>query len=442
MYKIILTFLLMTVFSFLRSQQLYFPPVNPSLGWDTVSPSSLGWCTDKIDTLYDFLEQENTKAFVVLKDGKIVLEKYFGTFVQDSLWYWASAGKTVTSFLVGKAQEEEYLSIQDKSSQYLGTGWTSCTTQMEDQITIWNELTMTSGLDDGVPDNHCTIDTCLVCIADAGTRWAYHNAPYTLLEKVIETSTGHSVNLYTQQKLMTNTGMSGFWFTSGYDNVFISNARSMARFGLLVQNHCIWDQIMLLSDTGYEWQMTHTSQQLNLGYGYLWWLNGKSSYMVPGSQVVIPGSYAPDAPADMFSGLGKNGQIVSIARSKGIVFVRMGNQPGSSSSEITTVFCNQIWQYLNQIMCGSNAVPENLSSPFRIWINPNPAKQKTEIHVEGAADHIVKTMCISDLYGRELLKTIFTGNNLTIDCSRFPPGVYICTIPGNGFTTSEKLILY
>ncbi|MEZ5069123.1 MAG: hypothetical protein R2847_11860 [Bacteroidia bacterium] len=38
---------------------------------------------------------------------------------------------------------------------------------------------MTSGLDDGVPDNHCTYDSCLVYLADAGTRWAYHNAPYT-----------------------------------------------------------------------------------------------------------------------------------------------------------------------------------------------------------------------------------------------------------------------
>jgi sulfur carrier protein ThiS len=58
---------------------------------DTISPATLNWCADKIDTLYDFLEQKNTKGFVVLKDGKIVLEKYFGTFNEDSLWYWASA---------------------------------------------------------------------------------------------------------------------------------------------------------------------------------------------------------------------------------------------------------------------------------------------------------------------------------------------------------------
>ena len=70
-----------------KAQDLYFPPLNNSLPWDTVSPVSLGWCTNKIAPLYDFLQQENTKGFIVLKDGKIALEKYFGTFTKDSIWY-------------------------------------------------------------------------------------------------------------------------------------------------------------------------------------------------------------------------------------------------------------------------------------------------------------------------------------------------------------------
>jgi len=69
-----------------KAQTLYFPPLIGN-NWDTLSPASLGWCTDRVDSLYDFLEQQNSKAFVVLKDGKIVLEKYFGSFTQDSLWY-------------------------------------------------------------------------------------------------------------------------------------------------------------------------------------------------------------------------------------------------------------------------------------------------------------------------------------------------------------------
>ncbi len=105
----------------LFAQNIYFPP-NTGNTWETVSPESLGWCTENIDTLYSFLEQKHSKAFIVLKDGRIVIEHYFGSFTQDSIWYWASAGKTLTAFLVGIAQEEGYFSIQDSTSEYLGDG--------------------------------------------------------------------------------------------------------------------------------------------------------------------------------------------------------------------------------------------------------------------------------------------------------------------------------
>ncbi len=65
----------------------------------------------------------------MLKDGKIVLERYFGetiagtgSFNRDSQWYWASAGKTLTGFIVGKAQEENLLTLDQPTSRYLGVG--------------------------------------------------------------------------------------------------------------------------------------------------------------------------------------------------------------------------------------------------------------------------------------------------------------------------------
>ncbi len=349
--KKLFLFFFIVQFHFSQAQQLYFPPLVGN-NWDTLSPISMGWCPNKIDSLYNFLQRENSKAFIVLKDGKIVLEKYFGTFTKDSVWYWASAGKTITSFLVGKAQEERYLSINDTSSKYLGNGWTSCTLPQENNIRIRHQLTMTTGLNDGVADNHCTLDTCLQFLSLAGTRWAYHNAPYTLLDSVISKATRQNINAYTQAKLLSKTGMSGLWYKIDYDNVFISKARSMARYGLLIQNNGIWNSDTLLRDTVYLHQMTTTSQAFNLSYGYLWWLNGKSSYMTPGSQTVFPGSYAPNAPDDMFAGIGKNGQIVSISRSTGLVVVRMGDAP-SNFGEVPTIFCDQIWQKLTEAMCVS-----------------------------------------------------------------------------------------
>jgi CubicO group peptidase (beta-lactamase class C family) len=230
---------------------------------------------------------------------------------------------------------------------------------------------MTTGLDDGVLDNHCTLDTCLNYLADPGTRWAYHNAPYTLLESVLVNATGLPINTFTQQKLKLPTGITGSWFTVDYDNVFFSKARSMARFGLLIQNKGIWNNDTLLNDTAYFNQMVNTSQNINYSYGYLWWLNGKASYMLPTVQNIFSGSYAPDAPADMFAGLGKNGQILSIAPSKGLVVIRMGNQPGTNS-DVPTVFCNQIWQKLNAVMC--NTASANLTNQLNVNLvtYPNP----------------------------------------------------------------------
>ncbi len=398
-----------------KAQSIYFPPLNNNAAWDTIAPSALGWCSNEIDSLYDYLQQQDTKGFIVLKDGKIVLEKYFGTFTKDSLWYWASAGKTITSFLIGKAQEENYLALSDTSSTYLGAGWTNCSAVQENKITIGNQLMMTSGLDDGVQDNHCTLDTCLNYLADAGTRWAYHNAPYTLLESVLNNATGTAINAYTQSKLKSKTGMTGLWAFSGYDNVFYSRTRSMARFGLLVQNNCIWNNDTLLHDTAYIQQMTQTSQNLNLSYGYLWWLNGKSSFMVPTSQFVIPGYLAPAAPADMFAGLGKNGQILSVSKSQGLVIVRMGNQ--ANSGEVTIQLCNGIWEKLNAVMCNATASSQINTSAKKIALYPNPANGEINI----ATDAELKSIEVMNSLGQVLIKK---QNENKIDLSGLKNGLY------------------
>ena len=67
----------------LAGAQLYFPPVSGTT-WETTEPASLGWCQDSIDSLYRYLEKTNTKGFITLRYGRIVLEKYFGTFNKTS----------------------------------------------------------------------------------------------------------------------------------------------------------------------------------------------------------------------------------------------------------------------------------------------------------------------------------------------------------------------
>lgn len=362
-FCVILTLTLLTA----KSQTLYFPPLIGNT-WETTSPASLGWCTDRIDSLYNFLEQKNTKAFIVLKDGRIVMERYFGTFTADSSWYWASAGKTITAYLVGKAREQGYLSLSDSSSKYLGPGWTSLSPQQEDSITIRHQLTMTTGLDDGTGDVDCTLPSCLQYLAPAGWRWAYHNAPYTLLEEVLNNATSQNINVYTQNVLKTQTGMTGLWLTVGYNNVYYSRPRSMARFGLLLQNRFKWNNTSLLTDMNYVEEMLNSSQPHNYAYGYLTWLNGKGSFMVPSSQIKFPGSYAAAAPLDMYAAIGKNGQIVSVAPSKGLVVVRMGDDP--AAGDVPFTLCDDIWQRLNYVMCNATPPKTYTFGGSGNWTNP------------------------------------------------------------------------
>jgi len=332
----------------------YFPPIGNS-DWETTRPESLGWKTANIQPLFDYLESTQTRAFIVTQNGRIVLEKYFGNnltntarFNQSSQWYWASAGKTLTGFMVGKAQEEKFLSIDQKSATYLGAGWTALPPVKENLITVKNQLTMTTGLDDGVPNKDNTSPASLTYKADAGTRWAYHNAPYTLLEAVVSKAVKQPFEQYFADKLASKIGMDGQWIRIDDNNVFFSTARSMARFGLLMANDAQWNGQPVLTDAAYYTASVNTSQNLNLSYGYLWWLNGKASYRLPTTQTLLPGSLAPDAPADMVAAMGKNGQFLNIVRSKNLIMVRLGDSP--DNSEIVPVYQNEIWKRLKLVI--------------------------------------------------------------------------------------------
>ena len=328
---------------------MYFPP-NGSTTWSTTTAASLNWNETDLSSLYTYLQSKDTKAFIILKNGEIVVEKYFGTFTIDSLWYWASAGKTMTGFLVGIAQQEGLININSRTSQYIGTGWTNAPPAKENLITVKNQLTMTTGLDDLATDNDCTLPSCLLYKADAGTRWAYHTGAYTLLDKVIESASGVSYNTYFQQKIRDKIGMNGAWIKiPDANNVYYSNARSMARFGLLMLNKGKWGTTTVLSDTAYFNNQVNTSQSLNLSYGYLTWLNGKNSYMLPGLQASFPGSFIPNGPAELYAALGKNDQKIYVVPSQKLVVIRMGNTAGGFEQAVS-VFDNDLWGRLKKVI--------------------------------------------------------------------------------------------
>lgn len=424
--SVLLFVLLLGSFASKVESQTYFPPNTGT--WETLSPDSLNWCPQKIQNLYDFLETTNSKAFMVLKDGKIVLEKYFGTFTADSLHVWNSASKTLVGFMTGIAQKEGYLSISDTTSQYLGTGWTSLTPQQEEKITIKHQLSMTTGMDD-VTNGDCTDPACLTYLADAGTRWSYHNAPYTLMNTVISNATGQNFNTYIAAKLgASSVGISGLFVNFGYNKVFVSKPRSFARFGLLLMANGIWNGTPILDDPAYFTAMTNSSQSINTSYGYLTWLNGKTNFMVPGLQFSFNGSIVPDAPADMYAALGKNGQIINVVPSQNLVMIRMGD--GDGVSLVGTQYNDSIWIRMNDLNCTQSI--DETSFEANISISPNPNTGVFTLNGLEETDVVIVRNSLGQTIDFQKTK-----NTLSIHQA----GIYFVEITRNQNRTTRKVII-
>lgn len=414
----------------IRAQSLYYPPLTGTT-WDTMSPQSLNWCQPRIDSLYNYLQAKSTKSFIVLKNGKIVLEKYFGTYTSDSAWYWASAGKSLAGFITGVAQQKGFININTKVSQYIGNGWTSAPLIKENLITVKNLLQMTSGLDDAPPtpcDNEDTAKACLLYQVDAGTRWAYHTGAYIKTHDVVSAAASLPYNTITNNWIKTKIGMGGTWF----QNVYYSKARDMARFGLLNLNKGIWNTDTIMKDSLYFKDMVNSSQNLNYSYGYLWWLNGKTSFMTPGFPIAFPGTLIPNAPTDMYAALGKNDQKIYVVPSQKLVIIRQGNTAGGFNLAVSG-FDNMLWDYINKLNCSSNSIQE-IDLASRVTIYPNPAQDVIFIRSEVLLKSITLTNCLGQLVDVKVV-------NDKLDISQMQKGLYFLTITSSTNTSLVKKIV-
>lgn len=396
--------------------QSYFPMSGQN--WTTIGFEEAGWCSDSLASLIQYLDQEDTKAFIVLYDGKILVEHYFDEFTADSLWYWASAGKSLTSSLVGIAQSEGSININSPVSTYLNSGWSSMTTEQENAVTVRHELTMTTGLNDNVSNDDCTLPSCLTYLAESGSRWAYHNAPYSLLYQVLQNATGVSINQFFTQKIGIPCGISGLYYPSGtYSKIFVSSSRDMAKFGLLLQAQGNWNGNQVIPSSYFQ-EMIAPSQEINDAYGYLTWLNTDGLYMVPGPQIQIPGRIAPSAPLDMYAGLGKNGQVVCAAPSKNLTFIRMGN---GANDLISLSILENIWNKMQWFFCTTEVVNSDYDN-FQVMNNgSSPSLRNGE----------VKPIVIFDSSGRLI-------NN---EISELIPGLYFVQVVSNGQTRLVKWVV-
>jgi len=184
------------------------------------------------------------------------MEEYFDGHTASDAWQWNSAGKTLVATTTGIAQQEGLLDIDAQVSDYLGTGWTSEPIGKESLITSRHLLTMTSGIND---ENDLIIK--LTYLANAGTRWSYHNVFQRLMD-VVSAASGQEFEPYFNSRLKDKIGMDGFWNFGLIFKIYHSTTRSMARFGSLALNGGKWDGEQVVDAAFFNESIT-ASQDIN-----------------------------------------------------------------------------------------------------------------------------------------------------------------------------------
>ena len=165
--------------------------------------------------------------------------------------------------------------------------------------------------------------------------------------------------------------------------------------------------------------MTTPSQTLNRCYGYLWWLNGQSSYRLPGSQLNFPGSLIPSAPADMIAALGKNDQKIYVVPSLGLVVVRQGNSAGASRLAASS-FDAELWTKIMAVFCRPTATAAAAEAAGFLAF-PNPATETLTLRQPAQTAASVRLL---DALGRPVLCQPALAPETLVSVAALTPGLY------------------
>jgi len=318
----------------------------PGDSWARAEPADAGFDPDKLDALAEQAERAASSCVVVTRDGELVAEWYWGGASPETRREAFSVTKSVTSLLVGIAQDSGALTLEDHAAEYVpqwrgtpaeavtvedllsndsGRHWDLATDYGQMAVRERDKTAFAIGLDQDHPP---------------GEVWAYNNSAIQTLDAVLEAATGQDPVDYARERLFDPIGMRDSHLTrdaAGNALTFMglrTTCRDLARFGLLVAHGGEWGGEQVVSRRFVEAATGAPSTPLNAAYGYLFWLNHKGRIASPrlatsgtdgGSS--IEGRLVPGAPGDAVWALGFRNQIVAIVPSAGVVAVRMGDAP-------------------------------------------------------------------------------------------------------------------
>lgn len=285
-----------------------------------------------------FLEEEHKQnesvAFLIIKDDSIRLEKYWEGYDENSLSNSFSMAKTIVSILVGIAIDEGKIkSLDEPVANYLeefkGGG--------KEVITIRNLLTMSSGLNwDESYSNPFSVTTKayygnnlrkliskLEKIEDPGKVIKYLSGNSQILAFVLEKATGMKLSKYASEKLWKPLGArnSAEWSLDKKEGeekaycCFYSNARDFAKIGQLFLKKGNWYGQQMVSEQYVLESITPAALSQDDGtpndyYGYAWW--------------IIP-NYKNQK---IYYARGILGQYIIVVPDKEMIIVRLGKNRG------------------------------------------------------------------------------------------------------------------
>jgi CubicO group peptidase (beta-lactamase class C family) len=262
----------------------------------------------KRHTLADLLTRTDTQGLLVIKDGKIVFERYFGGATDASKFTSWSVGKSFTSTLVGLALSDGKIeSPDDPVTKYLpelkGSGY--------DGVPIKDILQMSSGVkfteeyNDGTSDVNIMWNKTMVdeseTIADyarsldraekPGSKFVYRSIDTGVLGMLVKRATGNTLAHMLSDRIWKKLGMEhdASWLTDrpGPDSMeagyccINATLRDYGRFGLLFLNKGRWNGKQIVPTSWVDQATNPQSRQVQyghltpgypIGYGYQWWL--------------------------------------------------------------------------------------------------------------------------------------------------------------------------
>lgn len=326
----------------------YYPPTTAGDDtWDTVSARSLGWDVNALNEAIAYAAEQDSTAFIILHKGKIVSENYWDGWTLHTTDKIYSAHKAISALAFGIMQEQGLVHRDQFVSDYL-TNWSRATSAQEAAIQIKHLQTMSSGLGERL------LFGTTYYIDDPDTLWKYNTLAYHMMNKIMELqSPQDNYHGYLKDNIYDVIGMHDV--TPDGLKTSYQSARDMARFGLMMLGNGTWQGRDVIVDKSYLSTMTATSQNFNDAYGLLTWLNGKSSYKVPGDTTIYTGALFPDAPADLYAALGKDDKKIYMVPSLDLIVVRHGPAAPDGGTFAASDFDNYLWQKLCLAMsCNRN----------------------------------------------------------------------------------------